>query len=44
MMNSKEQKIDLCVGDLSINIDPSIVKTFSSLVNSANQQKDEEVY
>jgi len=41
MMNSEEQKIDLNIGDISINIDPTLIKTFVNLNSSINK---EEVY
>ncbi len=41
MMNSEEQKIDLNIGDLSINIDPTLIKTFVNVNSSINK---EEVY
>jgi hypothetical protein len=40
-MNSEEQKIDLNIGDLSINIDPTLIKTFVNVNSSINK---EEVY
>jgi general stress protein 26 len=43
MMNPTEQKIDLHIGDLSISIDPSIVKTFASLSGSITKKDDQQV-
>ncbi len=40
MMNSTQQKIDLQLGDLSINIDPVLVRTFVSLSGSITKQED----
>jgi hypothetical protein len=39
MMNSEEQKIDLNIGDLSINIDPTLIKTFVNLNSSINKEE-----
>jgi hypothetical protein len=36
MINSSEQKIDLHIGDLSISIDPALIKTFVTLTKSIN--------
>jgi len=38
-MNSEEQKIDLNIGDLSINIDPTLIKTFVNLNSSINKEE-----
>ncbi|CAF4357640.1 unnamed protein product, partial [Rotaria sordida] len=40
MMNSYEQKIDLNIGDLTINIDPILIKTFASLSSSINEKQE----
>jgi len=39
MMNNSEEKIDLELGDLSVNIDPILIRTFASLANSINKQE-----
>jgi len=39
-MNSTQQKIDLQLGDLSINIDPVLVRTFVSLSGSITKQEN----
>ncbi|CAF4183338.1 unnamed protein product, partial [Rotaria sordida] len=41
IMNSDEQKIDLNIGDLNINIDPALIKTFASLSSSINKKQEE---
>ncbi|CAF3837772.1 unnamed protein product, partial [Rotaria sp. Silwood1] len=41
MMNFDEQKIDLNIGDLTINIDPTLIKTFASLSNSINKKQEQ---
>ena len=40
MMNSQSQKIDLHLGDLSINIDPILLRTFVSLSQSIKKQQE----
>ncbi len=37
LTNNQEQKIDLYIEDLLINLEPSIIKTFSRLLNSITQ-------
>jgi len=39
MINSSEQKIDLELGDLSVNIDPILIRTFASLTGSIKKQE-----
>jgi hypothetical protein len=39
MMKHCEQKIDLELGDLSVNIDPILIRTFASLASSINKQE-----
>jgi hypothetical protein len=39
MMNSSEQKIDLHIGDISVNIDPALIKTFVTLSKSINKEQ-----
>ncbi|CAF3490253.1 unnamed protein product [Rotaria sp. Silwood2] len=41
MMNSDEQKIDLNIGDLTINIDPALIKTFAHLSSSINKKQEQ---
>ncbi|CAF4372223.1 unnamed protein product, partial [Adineta steineri] len=38
MMTLEEQKIDVNIGDLSINIDPALIKTFAKLSSSIKKQ------
>jgi hypothetical protein len=39
MMKHCEQKIDLELGDLSVNIDPILIRTFASLASSINKRE-----
>lgn len=40
MMNSQSQKIDLQLGELSVNIDPMLLRTFVTLSKSIQKQQE----
>ncbi|CAF0900458.1 unnamed protein product [Adineta steineri] len=40
IINKNEQKIDLNIGDISINIDPALIRTFVNLQNSINKKQE----
>jgi len=39
MINHCEEKIDLELGNVSVNIDPILIRIFASLANSINKQE-----
>ncbi|CAF4434885.1 unnamed protein product, partial [Adineta steineri] len=39
IINKNEQKIDLSIGDISINVDPAIIRTLVNLQNSINKKQ-----